>query len=185
MENYYNNVPRHAADVIIFSPSLNEPLMEKHISLFKWIIPLLFALAGTAWGNLTFLDEYLFSMRRMLASAIVFMVLFLAGWQILRKVPTPDLKFKPLLAWLIPALIAILLSLQFPGTLAYLEQHSLEITAAPDAGEVVFIGINSGSNDISLSQVNFSGEWQRSDEGIEHPRAVQSNGAAGFPRAPL
>ena len=165
MENYYNNVPRHAADVIIFSPSLNEPLMEKHISLFKWIIPLLFALAGTAWGNLIFLDEYLFSMRRMLASAIVFMVLFLAGWQILRKVPTPDLKFKPLLAWLIPALIAILLSLQFPGTLAYLEQHSLEITAAPDAGEVVFIGINSGSNDISLSQVNFSGEWQRSDEG--------------------
>ena len=94
-----------------------------------------------------------------------FLVLFLAGCQILRKVPSPDRKFRPLLTWLIPALIAILLSLQFPGTLAYLEQHSLEITAAPDAGEVVFIGINSGGNDISLSQVNFSGEWQRSDEG--------------------
>ncbi len=139
--------------------------MAKRKSLFTWIIPLVFALAGTAWGNLVFLDEYLLSYRRFFASLIFFVILFLIAFFLLRKVPLQDRKFNPLLVWLIPALIAIALSLQFPGTLAYLETHDLEITIEPGKGEVVFVGINSGNNDISLSQVNFSEEWEYSGDG--------------------
>lgn len=139
--------------------------MEKHKSLFTWIIPVVFALAGTAWGNLIFLNEYLLSYRRFFASLIFFVILFLIAFFLLRKVPLQDRKFNPLLVWLIPALIAIALSLQFPGTLAFLETHDLEITAEPGKGAVVFLGINSGNNDISLSQVNFSEEWEYARDG--------------------
>ena len=138
--------------------------MEKHKSLFIWIIPFIFALAGTAWENLIFLNEYLLSYRRFFASLILFIILFLIAFFLLRKVPLPDRKFEPLLVWLIPVLIAIPLSLQFPGTLAYLEKHNLT-TAEPGKGTVVFLGINSGNNDISLAQVNFSEEWGFSGEG--------------------
>ena len=134
-------------------------------SLFTWIIPFVFALAGTAWGNLIFLNEYLLSYRRFFASLIFFVILFLIAFFLLRKVPLKDRKFNPLLVWLIPALIAIPLSMQFPGTLAYLETHDLEITSEPGKGAVIFLGINSGNNDISLSQVNFSEEWEYSGDG--------------------
>ena len=139
--------------------------MEKHKSFFTWIIPFIFALAGTAWENLIFLNEYLLSYRRFFASSIFFIILFLIAFFLLRKVPLQDRKFDPLLVWLIPALIAIALSLQFPGTLTYLETHDLKITAEPGKGTVVFLGINSGNNDISLAQVNFSEEWGFSGDG--------------------
>jgi hypothetical protein len=139
--------------------------VEKFKSLFNWIIPFVFALAGTTWGNLIFLNEYLLSYRRFFASLIFFVILFLIAYFLLRKVPLHDRKFHPLLVWLIPALIAMALSLQFPGTLAYLENHTLEITAEPGKGAVVFLGIHSGNNDISLSKVKFSEEWEFSGDG--------------------
>ena len=139
--------------------------MNKNKPLFTWIIPLIFALAGTAWGNLIFLDENLVSYRRLFASSAGFVILFLFAWLILRAVPEKERNFKPLLVWLIPALIAIPLSLAYPGTLAYLEKHSLEITAEPGSGEVFFAGINTGNIDVPLSQVIFSGEWQKTDNG--------------------
>jgi hypothetical protein len=141
--------------------------VNKHKPLFTWIIPLIFALAGTAWGNLIFLDEYLVSYRRLFASSAWFAILFLFAWLILRAVPEKERMFKPLLIWLIPALIAIPLSLAFPGTLAYLEKHNLEITAKPGGGEVDFAGINTGNFDVPLSQVIFSREWQKTDYGYQ------------------
>ena len=141
--------------------------MNKHKPLFSWFIPLIFALAGTAWGNLVFLDEYLVSYRRLFASSAGFAILFLFAWLILRVVPEKGRNFKPLLVWLIPALITIPLSLAFPGTLAYLEKHSLVITTEPGGGEVDFVGINTGNNDVPLSQVMFSGEWQKTDNGYQ------------------
>jgi hypothetical protein len=140
-------------------------IVNKNKPLFTWIIPLIFALAGTAWGNLIFLDENLVSYRRLFASYAGFALLFLFAWLILRAVPEKERNFKPLLVWLIPALIAIPLSLTFPGTLAYLEKHSLEITAEPGSGVVVFAGINAGNTDVPLSQVIFSKEWQKTDNG--------------------
>lgn len=141
--------------------------MNKNKSLFTWIIPLIFALAGTAWGNLIFLDEYLVSYRRLFASSAGFVILFLLAWLILRAVPEKERNFKPLLVWLIPVLIAVPLSLAFPGTLAYLEKHNLEITAEPGSGEVDFAGINTGNIDVPLSQVIFSREWQKTDTGYQ------------------
>jgi hypothetical protein len=139
--------------------------MKFRNTFFSWVIPVAFALAGTAWVNLIFLDENIRSLRRLIAAFIVFGVFFLASRFLIKAVPEKDRNFKPFAIWLIPALIAIPISLAFPGTLAYLQNHKVEITAQPGNAEVIFAGINTGSVDVPISTMDFSGDWQKTDDG--------------------